>query len=260
MTKSRPGALMIEKAEAVVLKTLNHGDTSKIITLYSKELGRLKLIAKGVRSPRSKAMGLFQPTRHIQVIYYFKANAGLQMFKSGELVNGFFGLEEDFDRLTLAQVVVELLDRSVEDQESHPKLFQLLVDTLGRLSNKEITSAEAYWFFHAHLLRELGFRPHVAHCSICREPLNNGGSLGVGSSHLECVKCHLPGQDSLFVSTPVLQALQNILDKPWDEIEKTKLNSRERRMLWDFLWRFTFHHMESSRGMKSLKVLKQLYD
>ena len=135
---------MIEKAEAIVLKTLNHGDTSKIITLYSREVGRLKLIAKGVRSPKSKAMGLFQPTRHIQVIYYSKATSELQLFKSGELIDGFFGLEEDFDRLTLAQVMVELMDRSVEDEESHPRLFQLLVDSLARLSNRENTSAEAF--------------------------------------------------------------------------------------------------------------------
>lgn len=250
---------MIQKAEAVVLKTLNHGDTSKIITLYSREVGRLKLIAKGVRSPKSKAAGLFQPTRHLQVIYYVKSNSDLQLFKSGELVDGFFGLEEDFDRLTLAQVMVELLDRSVEDEESHPHLFQLLIESLSRLSDREISSAEAYWFFHTHLLKELGFRPHVGHCSLCRGSLEEGGSLGRGSSQLECVKCHQPAHDSILVTGTVLEEIQSLLDNPWPQVKKTRLNARERRSLWDFLWQFTFHHIESSRGMKSLKVLRQLY-
>ncbi len=250
---------MIQKAEAIVLKTLNHGDTSKIITLYSKEFGRLKLIAKGVRSPKSKAMGLFQPCRHIQVIYYAKSTSDLQLFKSGDLIDGFFGLEEDFDRLTLAQVMVELLDRSVEDQETHPLLFQLIVDSLSRLSRREVSSAEAYWYFHAQLLRELGFRPHVSHCSVCRGTLDEGASLGHGSSQLECVKCHQPGQDSIFVSGRILQTIQNLLDASWEELERSKLNASERRSLWDFLWQFTFHHIESARGMKSLKVLRQLY-
>lgn len=250
---------MIEKAEAVVLKTLNHGDTSKIITLYSKEFGRLKLIAKGVRAPKSKALGLFQPIRHLQVIYYSKANSGLQMFKSGELINGYFGLENDFDRLTLALVVIELLDRSVEDEEPHPKLFQLLTTTLSRLSDQETTAAEAYWFFHLQLLQELGFRPHIEHCSVCREPLRSGGSQGLGGSHLECVKCHQPGPDSIFVSGAVLQVVQNILTTPEGKIEKPKLSAIERRSLWDFLWRYTFYHIDSTRGMRSLKVLKQLY-
>jgi len=250
---------MIQKAEAIVLKTLNHGDTSKIITLYSRESGRLKLIAKGVRSPKSKAMGLFQPTRHIQVIYYAKSTSDLQLFKSGELIDGFFGLEEDFDRLTLAQVMVELLDRSVEDEESHSILFQLLVDSLSRLSNNTIASAETYWFFHTHLLLELGFRPHVGRCSVCREALDDGGSLGLGSSQLECVRCHQPGHDSILVSGVILKVIQKLLDSNWSEVEPSTLNARERRILWDFLWQFTFHHIESARGMKSLKVLRQLY-
>ncbi len=250
---------MIEKAEAVVLKTLNHGDTSKIITLYSKEVGRLKLIAKGVRSPKSKAAGLFQPTRHLQVIYYHKPNSGLQMFKSGELINGFFGLEDDFDRLTLAQVVVELLDRSIEDEEPQSRIFELLTSTLSRLSQRTVSAAEAYWFFHVHLLRELGFRPHVAHCAVCREVFQAGGYLGLGSPQLECVKCHQPAADSLFVLAEVLLAIQKILEMDqlkWSEIN---LPAKERRSLWDYLWRHTFYHIESTRGMRSLRVLQQLY-
>ncbi len=250
---------MIEKAEAVVLKTLNHGDTSKIITLYSREVGRLKLIAKGVRSPKSKSMGLFQPTRHIQVIYYAKATSELQMFKSGELIDGFFGLEEDFDRLTLAQVVVELLDRTVEDEETHPRLFQLLVDTLARLSNKHVSSAEAYWFFHVHLLRELGFRPHVGHCSSCQEPLVHEGFLGGHHPHPECIKCHEATQHTVRISGEVIKTIQYLLAEPWASDERPDLNSSDRRGLWDFLWNYTFYHIEPTRHMRSLKVLRQLY-
>lgn len=250
---------MLQKAEAVVLKTLNHGDTSKIITLYSREVGRLKLIAKGVRSPKSKAMGLFQPTRHLQVVYYAKKTSELQLFRSGELVDGFFGLEEDFDRLTLAQVMVELLDRSVEDEEQHPGLFQLLVDSLSRLSDRQMAAAETYWFFHIHLLKELGYRPHVDHCSVCREALIEGGSLGGSSTQLECVKCHQPSHQSISLSQAVLVEIRGLLKTPWEKVSKTNLSSIERRDLWDFLWQFTFHHIEPARGMKSLRVMRQLY-
>jgi len=249
---------MILKTEAVVLKTLNHGDTSKIITLYSKESGRLKLIAKGVRSPKSKAVGLFQPTRHLQVIYYQKGGSQLQLFKSGELIDGFFGLENDFDRLTLAQVVVELLDRSVEDDEPHPELFNLLISTLSRLSDKSTSSAHSYWFYHLHLLKELGFRPHAEHCSVCQKPLKEEGFLGP-AGHLECLTCHQPTRESISLSASVLKGIQETLDFSWPERERLKLDKKDRSALWDYLWRHTFHHIESTQGMRSLKVLKQLY-
>lgn len=249
---------MITKTEAIVLKTLNHGDTSKIITLYSKDVGRLKLIAKGVRSPRSKAAGLFQATRHLQVIYYKKSNSELQLFKSGELIDGFFGLESDFDRLTLAQVVVELLDRSIEDEDSHPALFRLLADTLKRLSDKTIPSSRSYWFFHLKLLNELGFRPHVEQCAVCQGPLDNAW-FGVHSAQLECLRCHAPTHESTKVSAFVLATMRQILDVEWKELGSLKLAQNDRRSLWDYLWRYTFQHVESTRGMRSLKVLRQLY-
>jgi len=181
------------------------------------------------------------------------------MFKSGELINGFFGLEDDFDRLTLSQVVVELLDRSIEDEEPQPRLFELLTTTLSQLSHRETSAAGAYWFFHTHLLRELGFRPHAGHCVICNEPLDAGGSLGLGSPHLECVKCHQPGQDSIFLTVPTLEVIQKILTAQKGESPSYKLKASDRRNLWDFLWRYTFYHIESTRGMRSLKVLRQLY-
>lgn len=250
---------MIQKTEAVVLKTLNHGDTSKIITLYSRDMGRLKLIAKGIRSPKSKAAGLFQPTRHLQVVYYEKANKELQLFKSGELINGFFGLENDFDRLTLAQVVVELVERSVEDEEPHPALFDLLVDTLTHLSNKETPSSLAYWHFHLALLTELGYRPHVNQCSECGETFAAEAYLGAQHSQLECTNCHDHSPYSSSVSLDVIRMIQFLLGESWAVDDRPVLNSLGRKELWDFLWKYTFYHIESARNMRSLKVLRQLY-
>jgi len=249
---------MINKTEAIVLKTINHGDTSRIITLYSRSSGKMKLIAKGVRSPKSKASGLFQPTRHLQVVYYEKQQSELQLFKSGELVNGFFGLEDDFDRLTLAQVMVELLDRSTEGEEGHEAIFLLVTNSLQRMSEKKDSPANIYWQFHLHLLKELGYRPHINHCAVCGKELKEGGSLGRSSSHLECSTCHHPNPESIFINEDTREVIDQILDTP-GHIDDGGLDAKERRALWNFLWRYTFYHIEPSRGMRSLKVLNQLY-
>ena len=146
---------MIRKTEAIVLRVINHGDTSKIATLYSRESGRLKVIAKGVRSPRSKSLGLLQPTHHIHCVYYEKPNRELQLFKSGDLVQGFYQFEKDFNRITLAQVMVELLARATETDERHVSLFDLLRRSLERLNDPELPTHLTVWFFHLRFLGEL---------------------------------------------------------------------------------------------------------
>lgn len=250
---------MIQKTEAVVLKSLNHGDTSKIVTLYARDRGKLKLIAKGVRSPKSKAGGLFQPTRHLQIIYYEKTQSDLQLFKSGELINGFFGLESDFDRLTLAMVIVELLDRSTEDEESHASTFDLLTQTLKDLSQPDKPASRTYWKFHLQLLKALGYGPDTHHCAICGEALKYSALLGAQQPKLECASCHKADRSSIELNKKVLTTIESLLDGGRPAEEVGILNARERRTLWDFLWRFTFFHIEPTRGMRSLRVLKQLY-
>ena len=250
---------MILDTEAVVLRTLNHGDTSKIITLYSRDTGRLKLIAKGVRSAKSKALGLFQPTHHLSVSYYEKQQSELQLFKSGELIRGFFQLEKDFDRLTLAQVLVELVERSAEKEEPHPKLFDLVVESLNRLNDPEESTSLTYWYFHLQFLREMGFRPETDRCHFCGETLKHGAGLRPRVGGLTCLRCQPLDVHDIELSPQLIELLNQLLDNHYPEDASVKLSEIDRRRLWDFLWRYTHFHIEPTRNMKSLKVLKQLY-
>jgi len=250
---------MIVDTEAVVLRTLNHGDTSKIVTLYSRDTGRLKLIAKGVRSPRSKVMGLFQPTHHVSISYYEKTHSDLQLFKNGELVKGFYRLEGDFDRLTLAQVVVEFVERAAEREEAHPAVFDLLVETLGRLNDPAIPTHKATWFFHLQFLKEMGFRPDTDRCGLCEGALELGAWLEPRRDGLTCGRCQPPAPGSLELDPAMLKVMTDLQDHSWSEVSTPRLTASQRRRFWDVLWRYTHYHIEPTRNMRSLGVLNQLY-
>lgn len=250
---------MILETEAIVLRTLNHGDTSKIVTLYSRDTGRLKLIAKGVRSQKSKAQGLFQPTHHLRLAYYEKQQSELQLFKNGELVKGFYQLESDFDRLTLAQVVVELVERAAEKEEPHPEIFDLLVATLDRLNDTEQPTSLVYWFFHLQFLREMGFRPDTDRCHLCGKSLAAGGNLRPRTAGITCDNCEVADPEEIPLGPDQIDTIHHLLDEPWEAQRASGFSSLERRRFWDFLWRYTRYHIEPTRNMKSLTVLKQLY-
>jgi len=250
---------MIESVEAVVLRTLNHGDTSKIVTLYSREAGRLKMIAKGIRSPKNKSVGLFQPTHHIQAAYYTKAHSELQLFKSGELVQGFYHLESDLDRLTLAQVVVELVERASENDEPHEAVFALLVKTLERLNDKDSRASLTYWFFHLRFLTEMGFRPETDRCQLCGSSLREGALLRPREAGMTCQTCQPRESADIALPPELVQAVHRLSDDQWGELADLNFSPTIRRRLWDFLWRYTHYHLESTRNMRSLAVLNQLY-
>lgn len=69
----------LSKAEGLVLKAIKFGETSKIITLYTKEFGKLSFIAKGGSDPRKKLSSTLQFLSHIGVVFYLKKERELHL-------------------------------------------------------------------------------------------------------------------------------------------------------------------------------------
>ncbi|MCF7797028.1 MAG: DNA repair protein RecO [Lentisphaeria bacterium] len=253
---------MIRQAEAVVLKTINQGDTSKIATLYTREFGRLKVIAKGIRSKKSRYSGMLGITQHVHLVFYEKHNTELQLFKSSEIVKTYNTLSQDFDRLAFAQVAMEFIERAAEKSEPHPELFDLVVWILTHLDDPKTTAVKSYWYFHLRVLCELGFRPDVFHCHQCRKGLSQTESVyHQPDGAIYCITCSptLDERFSLRLSSAVMNVLQAIDAEAWDAVEKSPLSLAERRAMWSFLWHYGKVHLEPLQRMKSLAVLEQIY-
>ncbi|MCF7800708.1 MAG: DNA repair protein RecO [Candidatus Marinimicrobia bacterium] len=253
---------MIRKAEAVVLKTINQGETSKIATLYTREFGRLKIIAKGIRSKKSRYMGLLGITQHIQLVFYEKHNTELQLFKSGEIVRTYNALNQDFDRLAFAQVAMEFIERTAEKTEPHPELFDLVVWILTHLNDPDIPAVKCYWYFHLRCLCELGFRPDVFRCHQCKRTFSRAEAVyHQPDGGVYCVTCSptLDERFSLRLSPTVMSLLQAIDAEEWGVVKKTSPALADRRTIWSFIWHYSKVHLEPLQRMKSLAVLEQIY-
>ncbi len=86
----------IIKTEAVVLSKLNYGDSSLIVTLFTKEYGKLSAIIKGARNPKSKMGLVIDPLNHLQIILYKKDTRELQIISSAEILTYFPKIKDRF--------------------------------------------------------------------------------------------------------------------------------------------------------------------
>ena len=120
------------RAEAVVLRHANWGEADRILTLYTREQGKLRAIAKGVRKIRSHKAGHLEPFTHITV--QLARSRDIPIVTQVETLDPYLPLRDDLTRTGYAAYVLELLDRFTYDQEGgNPALFRLLTDTLERL-------------------------------------------------------------------------------------------------------------------------------
>ena len=157
------------RAEAVVLRHANWGEADRILTLYTREQGKLRAIAKGARKIRSRKAGHLEPFTHITL--QLARSRELAIVTQVETIDSYLPLRDDLTRTGYASYVMELLDRFTYEQEGgNPSLYKLLVDTLARLcGTAEVWAVVRY--YEMRLLDFLGFRPQLFECANCRNPI-----------------------------------------------------------------------------------------
>jgi DNA repair protein RecO (recombination protein O) len=124
-------------SEGIVLTRRNFGEADRILSIYSKDHGRISLIAKGVRRPSSRKRG------HIEVFNLVKFQAalghGLDIMTEAEVTDDFKSIRGSLKKISLAYYFMEVVGRITHEGESNIELFNLILSSLTKLqTTKEL--------------------------------------------------------------------------------------------------------------------------
>lgn len=176
------------RASAVVLRHSDWGEADQLLTLYTREQGLVRALAKGARKITSRKGGHLQPFTQITV--QLAKGRDLLIVTQVETVNAFLPLHDDLEKTGYAAYVIELLLRfSYEEEGGHHTLFKLVVETLGRIE-KETDSWLAVRYYEMRLLDAVGFRPQLFECANCRrEILPEDQLFSFSAGGVICPRC-----------------------------------------------------------------------
>lgn len=163
-----PASQRVYKTPAIVLRQRKLGDADKILTLYTATFGKVDAVAKGVRKTKSRFAGHVEPLTH--ATFLLAKGKSLDIVTQVETVEPFQQVRDDLDRLSRALYCCELLDRFTELHAENFGLYRLLLDTLRRLATRDDLDLPVRYYEMA-LLNEMGYRPELEECIMCREPL-----------------------------------------------------------------------------------------
>ncbi len=152
----------------IVLRRVAFGETDNILTLYTRERGRVSAIAKGARKAISRLAG----ASDILACAYYSLSTGksLEIVVQAEIRNSFPTLRKDLVRLAHGQYMAELLTHFVAEEDPHPELFTLLRTSLLLLERIPDPDVASRWF-ELRLLEHLGYAPDLHACAICGNPV-----------------------------------------------------------------------------------------
>ena len=142
--------------EAIVLARRNFSEADRILSVFSKGHGRLSLLAKGVRRPSSRKRG------HIEVFNRIKFQAvkgrGLDMMTEAEIIDSFEMVRKDLKKVALAYYFMEVIGRTIHEEEKNVELYSLLQNYLEKLKEeKKLLSLRKDFVYQ--VLTILGFWP-----------------------------------------------------------------------------------------------------
>ena len=196
---SRP---RVYKTEAIVLKHTNLGEADRILTLYTPNFGKLRVVAKGVRKPKSKLGG------HVELLtrsaMMFAHGRNLDIVTQSQTIDSFLPLRSDLWKTSCALYMAELVDSFTEEQDENYPVYRLFIEALHWLENVDVGLTLRY--FELHLLNHLGYRPQLQKCAGCTnplEPISNFFSADAGG-----VLCPTCGQKDVFARTISVNALK----------------------------------------------------
>lgn len=152
---------MIVRTEAIVLRSMKYSESSLIVTLLTREKGKLTVIAKGARRTKSRFGGALQPMSYIQVVFYYKPTRSLQTLTEASYVQPFHDISRSLEKITVGLRAVELVEAFMQEEEPNPFVFNLLVTVLGRLNAASERVENILLFCQIRLAEALGFAPAV---------------------------------------------------------------------------------------------------
>tara|TARA_X000001036_G_scaffold189958_1_gene179073 strand:- start:6725 stop:7417 length:693 start_codon:yes stop_codon:yes gene_type:complete len=226
---------MIVDTTALVLKTFPYGETSLISRCFTKERGKISFIIKGARSKKNLISPYFQPLSHIQIIYSEKESRELQIVSKVNFVNVWLKIPNSLKKMTLLQSVLEITDFTLEKNDPHPRLFDILIDVIKNFENNQIKENLIFWFYECELLSEMGFRIDLKNNEI---------------ENYEIPNHKIEGTSLIF--------LQQLLNKKIDQINFDKVLQKDKKTISNYLHRQLCYHFDGFEFLKSFKVARDI--
>ncbi len=154
-----------EKSEAIVLRKVDFGETSAIVTFLSPERGKLACLAKGVKRKNSTMAGALDTFNRVEVVYFWKEGRGVQNLAEATVLETHSALKQDLERVTHASFLVEICLRAANENEPSRGMYLRLAEALDGYMSVEATP-RAWTALQAHsLLCETGHEPELTACA-----------------------------------------------------------------------------------------------
>lgn len=245
--------MKLYKVEAVVLRARDCGNGDKLLTLYSREYGKMKVMAHGVAKPSSRKRGAVQLFTYTKFLLH--RGRELDSVSQCEGVEMFSYLMGDLEKISHASYLAELVDALAPEGEPNEALFLLLLGTLRLMAEEDaelLTRA-----FELRSAGYMGYSPVLEACAHCQGPA--GGQLFFSPvlGGVLCGTCAPVDPDAVPCNRGVVETMKILLNWHPARLRQLKVERPARNQIKNLLHEYLKYHLE--RDLKSAAFLNRFH-
>ena len=244
----------VYRTQAIVLRRTDFGEADRLLTVFTPDRGKLRLVAKGARKPSSRKSGHLELFSRGQ--FMVAVGRELDIVTQAETLEPFLPLREDLLRTTYAYYVAELADAFTAERDENGPLYRLLLDAYGWLCADEDLALLAR-HYELHLLGLVGFQPQLFACISCRNPLEPEMSyMSAADGGILCGRCGRDWIGAAEVSVNALKVLRFLQTRDWDTCRLLRLSPATHAEIERLMNTYLTYHLE--RKLKSVDFIHRL--
>ncbi len=244
------------RCDAIVLARMDYGEADRILTVYTRQLGKLRVIAKGARRPLSRLGPHLEYFSHSRLM--LARGRELDVVTGAETADAHLAIRDDLDAFGNASHMVEILTRLTEDRQENAAVFDLLASSL-RLLADGVDAFHVTRHYELALLTLLGYRPQLLHCIECRTGLTQAPHrFAAGLGGFLCEQCQGRAPGARVVGVDAQKYLRALDRGGLSATARIAIDTPLRDELEGVLGAYLRHIAE--RDLGSLRVLRELHD
>jgi DNA repair protein RecO (recombination protein O) len=246
--------------QAVVLRSVDYGDSDKIVTLFTSGYGKISAIAKGAKRSMKRFGGTLELFSLVNVVWSRRRGTGFPFLKEATAIRPPDRIRRNIFKTAYASYWTELIDKWIEKGDRHYAIFELLSYVLGRLDDSEIDDSLLSMFFQVKFLALCGFSPNLQVCSVCHKPLDAFFGNRLYFSRIKggvvCSGCGIHNNRDILLSRGTCKLLLWISNAPSDKALRIRFSGASKEEGTRLLEGFCVYCF--NKDFKSLRFLREI--
>jgi len=248
----------LRKTEGIILKSIDYGETSRIIRLQTPKFGKISLIAKGAKNPKSKFTGTLEELNYISIVFYYKEDKDLFVLSQCDVINPNRYIKEDFNKLIVGFAITELILKSESGGETSVALFNLLLRILKELDEVKKNYINLYIYFVLAFLNINGYQLVLKTCLSCGSAeTKSKWYFSITDGGFYCSECR---SNTSGVDAGIQKTLHKFSSWEINKITNLSISEKEQWNILGILDKYMNYHFEGYQKPGSLEYMVNTHE